>query len=199
MTEYDYSPEAYDRYMATRTRISNWVDDVSHHSKETPSQFSSPTSSDHHRYGPPPAYPQQHPHSRTHSRSNSSSRPHSHEQYFYNRESSRPRSRSQTNARPQASRSYTTQPMHSRTYSYAMNQPPPPVPMLMQQPPLRYPYPAPRRSQTLPHPHNVMYQSPHGGSGYVIVPPAVAGAPAQIRMQSAVRILHSCFVFFSAE
>lgn len=26
MTEYDYSPEAYERYLATQTRIANWVD-----------------------------------------------------------------------------------------------------------------------------------------------------------------------------
>lgn len=31
MTEYDYSPEAYDRYLATQRRIANWVDQTEHH------------------------------------------------------------------------------------------------------------------------------------------------------------------------
>ncbi|KAF9015106.1 hypothetical protein BDQ17DRAFT_1320080 [Cyathus striatus] len=31
MTEYDYSPEAYERYMATQHRIANWVDQTEHY------------------------------------------------------------------------------------------------------------------------------------------------------------------------
>jgi hypothetical protein len=31
MTEYDYSPEAYDRYLATQNRIAKWVDDTEQH------------------------------------------------------------------------------------------------------------------------------------------------------------------------
>ncbi|KIM48255.1 hypothetical protein M413DRAFT_226400 [Hebeloma cylindrosporum] len=31
MTEYDYSPEAYERYLATQTRIANWVDKTEQH------------------------------------------------------------------------------------------------------------------------------------------------------------------------
>ncbi|KAJ3494665.1 hypothetical protein NLJ89_g10758 [Agrocybe chaxingu] len=31
MTEYDYSPEAYQRYLATQTRIANWVDKTEQH------------------------------------------------------------------------------------------------------------------------------------------------------------------------
>ncbi|KAF8905525.1 hypothetical protein CPB84DRAFT_1745462 [Gymnopilus junonius] len=35
MTEYDYSPEAYQRYLATQNRIANWVD----HTEQHRSQF----------------------------------------------------------------------------------------------------------------------------------------------------------------
>ena len=34
MTEYDYSPEAYERYLATQTRIANWVDTTESHRRE---------------------------------------------------------------------------------------------------------------------------------------------------------------------
>lgn len=34
MTEYDYSPEAYDRYLATQTRIADWVDTTESHRAE---------------------------------------------------------------------------------------------------------------------------------------------------------------------
>lgn len=36
MTEYDYSPEAYDRYLATQHRISNWRDDVNRYKFQPP-------------------------------------------------------------------------------------------------------------------------------------------------------------------
>ncbi|KAF9535414.1 hypothetical protein CPB83DRAFT_830438 [Crepidotus variabilis] len=34
MTEYDYSPEAYERYLATQNRIAKWVDDAERHRPE---------------------------------------------------------------------------------------------------------------------------------------------------------------------
>ena len=34
MTEYDYSPEAYERYNATQNRIANWVDKTEQHRAE---------------------------------------------------------------------------------------------------------------------------------------------------------------------
>jgi hypothetical protein len=34
MTEYDYSPEAYERYLATQNRIAKWVDETEHHRSE---------------------------------------------------------------------------------------------------------------------------------------------------------------------
>jgi len=34
MTEYDYSPEAYERYRATQNRIANWVDNTEQHRGE---------------------------------------------------------------------------------------------------------------------------------------------------------------------
>jgi hypothetical protein len=71
MTEYDFSPQAYDRYLASQTRISSWVDETNGHSPANPflplpgehgsvvspnshPPSSSTTSSPHHttRYGP---------------------------------------------------------------------------------------------------------------------------------------------------
>ncbi|KAH9991873.1 hypothetical protein BJV77DRAFT_962552 [Russula vinacea] len=178
MTEYDFSPEAYDRYMATQTRISNWVDNVTQ-SMQMPSpspQFSSGPQQPRSR----PAYSQQHTHSQTHSRSNSNSRSHSRERPTqYNRDYYRPRSHSHSNGRPQATRSYTiAHPIHSRTYSYAMHQPPPPIPIPVPQP-VPYLHPPPRRSRTLPtQQHHIVYHTydaPRGGSTYVIGPPVVGG------------------------
>jgi hypothetical protein len=34
MTEYDYSPEAYERFLANQSRVSNWVFDANQHAKE---------------------------------------------------------------------------------------------------------------------------------------------------------------------
>ena len=34
MTEYDYSPEAYERYLSTQRRITNWVDNTEQHRAE---------------------------------------------------------------------------------------------------------------------------------------------------------------------
>lgn len=36
MTEYDYSPEAYERYMAKQHAITRWVDETSHHAPANP-------------------------------------------------------------------------------------------------------------------------------------------------------------------
>ena len=196
MTEYDYSPEAYERHMATQTRISNWADKVSQ-SIQMPSQAIPPYSSDHQQHRPRPTYSQQHTHSQTHSRSNSNSRSHSRERPPYHREQYRPRSHSHSSSRPHAPRSYT-QPIHSRTYSYALHQPPPPVPIPVPQPG-PFLHQAPRRSQTLPpQPHHVVYHhtydAPRGGPTYVIGPQIVGGVPPQIRMQNAVRIPHSFFL-----
>lgn len=198
MTEYDFSPEAYERHMATQTRISNWVNAVSQ-STQKPTESSPHHSSDYHQHRSRPLYSQQHTYSQTHSRSNSASRSHTREPHHYNREPARPRSHSHSSSRPQTSRAYTSQPIYSRAYSYALNQPPP-VPV-MAPPPLPYPHPVPRRSRTLPlpQPHNVVYHhtydAPRGGPAYVIVPPVPGGVPPQIGMRSAVRIPHS-FLFF---
>jgi hypothetical protein len=223
MTEYDYSPEAYERYMATQSRISNWIDTVSQ-STQTPSPTSR-QSYDHHphqqqyqRHSRPTypqhysqQYPQPHTHSnsQTHSRSNSLSRNHSRTRHQQYQDPSRPRSYSQTGSRPQVVHLHTAPPPppplpphpHSRTYSYAMNQPPLPAPIPVPQP-APYQNLAPRRSRTLPpQSQNVVYQTydaPRGGPTYVIVPPIIGGGPhgQQFRMQSPVRILFP-FLFFS--
>ncbi|KAI0272974.1 hypothetical protein BGY98DRAFT_144186 [Russula aff. rugulosa BPL654] len=166
MTEYDYSPEAYERYMATQTRISNWANKVSQ-SMEMPSPAIPQQSPEQYPPRSRPSYSQ--PHSQTHSRSNSASRSHTRGLPHYHREhtSYRPRSHSQSSSRPHATRSYTfAQPIHSRTYSYALHQPPPPVPIHLPQP-VPFLNPVPRRSQTLPtQPHQVVYHTydaPRGG------------------------------------
>jgi hypothetical protein len=193
MTEYDYSPEAYERYMATQTRISNWVNSVSQ-SMQTPSP-SSRHSSDYHHSRSRPIYAPQQPHFQSQPRSNSLSRSQSRGHHQYHQEPSRPRSHSYSNSRPQASRFYS-QPNHSRTYSYALNLPPPPAPIPVPQP-VSHLHPVPRRSRTLPpQSQNVLhytYDAPRGGPTYVIVPP-VGGGPHQIHMQSPVRTPHA-FLF----
>jgi len=39
MTEYDYSPAAYDRYMRTQNRVSNWVSDSNAHERQYSNPF----------------------------------------------------------------------------------------------------------------------------------------------------------------
>ena len=53
MTEYDYSPEAYERYLATQNRIANWVDKTEQHRGEFQSADAGPP--DLTRSGPGPA------------------------------------------------------------------------------------------------------------------------------------------------
>jgi hypothetical protein len=197
MTEYDFSPEAYERHIATQNRISNWIDSVSQHTMQTPNT-SSRHSSEHQQNRSRPPYHHQHSHSQSQSRSNSLSRSQSRGNYHYHQEPSRPRSHSYSNSRPQPARIYSApQPLYSRTYSYAMGLPPPPAPVPVPQP-ISYLHPAPRRSRTLPpQSQNVFYRTydaPRGGPTYVIVPPAVSGGPHQIHVQSPVRTPHA-FLF----
>jgi cell division septation protein DedD len=42
MTEYDYSPQAYERYLATQNRIANWVDKTEQHRAEFQSANTDP-------------------------------------------------------------------------------------------------------------------------------------------------------------
>lgn len=49
MTEYDFSPEAYDRYMHTQQRIASWVDQTEEHRP----QFGSATTQSSQHYTPP--------------------------------------------------------------------------------------------------------------------------------------------------
>ncbi len=48
MTEYDFSPEAYERYMATQTRVSNWID-TSTNSTQMPSPATPPLDDSHNK------------------------------------------------------------------------------------------------------------------------------------------------------
>ncbi|KIY49440.1 hypothetical protein FISHEDRAFT_58326 [Fistulina hepatica ATCC 64428] len=64
MTEYNYSPDARERYMRTQTRIDDWVSETDRHSSSFSSPFGSPTSSN---AGPLPVFvPNSHLHSPTH-------------------------------------------------------------------------------------------------------------------------------------
>jgi hypothetical protein len=187
--------------MATQQRISNWADNVSQSMHTTTTTSSSPNSSDHHpQYRSRPHHSRQPSYSQ-HSRSNSASRSHPREPQFYQREPARQRSHSHSSSRPHAMRSHTfAQPVHSRTYSYALNHPPPPVAIPVP-PPIPLQHPLPRRSHTLPtQPHVVYhtYDAPRGGPTYVMAPPAYGGVPPQVRMHSVVRTPHS-FLFFRSE
>ena len=57
MTEYDYSPQAYERYLATQNRIANWVDKTEQHRGEFQSaNVVPPALPDLTRSGPGPAF-----------------------------------------------------------------------------------------------------------------------------------------------
>jgi hypothetical protein len=127
MTEYDYSPEAFERHMATQTRISNWIDNVSN-SMQTPSPTSRHSYDHHHqqqqhqqqhqyqRHSRPTYpqqqqqqhysqhYPQQHTHSNSHSHS---------------RSNSLTRSRSRSRHQPQQQQQQHYQEPSSRPRSYS--------------------------------------------------------------------------------
>jgi len=59
MTEYDYSPEGYERYLATQRRIANWVNQTEHHRPQfgPTTQSVADTRTKHHRHyhRPPPS------------------------------------------------------------------------------------------------------------------------------------------------
>ncbi|KAG9316869.1 hypothetical protein JVU11DRAFT_2945 [Chiua virens] len=163
MTEYDYSPAAYERYMAQQSRVSNWVHDTCSQSHAYSNPFIlSPTHRDRSFYdqsddSPPPHH-------------------HSHDQWSMN--SSRPsRSRSRSyvdhahyDRTPQSSRHRTQShsrtsrdgyPSHGQSYIYA-------------QPHHASRTPAAPRIQTSP-PHNYQYPAQSGRSPtrevYVTQPP----------------------------
>lgn len=75
MTEYDYSPEAYERYLATQTRIANWVDKTEQHRPHFQPAVPSgpPANPSRPSYDPlskprhtPPSPPHYHPHQYAH-------------------------------------------------------------------------------------------------------------------------------------
>ena len=73
MTEYDYSPEAYERYQATLRRVDNWVSDQAHRSQQYSSPFGGRSiSSPPHQYDEPSPFEHRHG-SRDRSRSSSRS------------------------------------------------------------------------------------------------------------------------------
>ncbi|KAF9040561.1 hypothetical protein BJ165DRAFT_307185 [Panaeolus papilionaceus] len=58
MTEYDFSPEAYERHIATQNRISNWVQKTERHRSEF--QHAVPTGHVQDHHSPPPAHHHHH-------------------------------------------------------------------------------------------------------------------------------------------
>jgi hypothetical protein len=190
MTEYDYSPAAYDRYINTQNRVSNWVSQTKAHERRYANPFV-PSAIN----GGPEIAPS---HSREHS-----PRPHAQQQPERSRssgsegtirardmntpkrsktldsrdsrgfgleESSRDgRSSSQDPSRSRRPRSRSSHHSHSQSYS-AYPHPPPLPPM---------PAPSPLRSNSVP-PRDIVYvrgqepihlPAPRPGQTYVIVPP----------------------------
>lgn len=79
MTEYDYSPDAYERYLATQKRIARWAEDTSRHHPSNP--FVTSPSEDHstHSYTPQSSRSPERSHSKSSHRSASDTahqRPH---------------------------------------------------------------------------------------------------------------------------
>ncbi|KAI0311236.1 hypothetical protein OF83DRAFT_1177790, partial [Amylostereum chailletii] len=103
MTEYDYSPEAFERYTATQARISNWVQETRAATSPPTSRLASP-----HSASPPPPPLSRHnssrhkPSSSSHTRTRGVDDPHTHTRSRSNSHASRPNpTRSQTLAAPQ--------------------------------------------------------------------------------------------------
>ena len=61
MTEYDYSPEAFDRFTATQDRIAKWLDNTEQHAPEFQSPFDQPTPTDAQTTPPPLQQQPRHP------------------------------------------------------------------------------------------------------------------------------------------
>ena len=186
MTEYDYSPAAYDRYMNTQNRVSNWVSQTKAHERQYSNPFV-PSTVDSDVTPPHASGPQ-----RSRSRSSGSGAirtrdinagPQRSKTIDSRRrdESPPPRSgrgrsfddidapSSRSPHHQPRSRSYHSHSHHTRSRSYGSAHPPMPVPS-----------PSPIRAHTVPA--DVVYKTvdsvrpvylpaPRSGQTYVIVPP----------------------------
>ncbi|KAF8266341.1 hypothetical protein EI94DRAFT_1733338 [Lactarius quietus] len=161
MTEYDYSPEAYERYMATQTRISNWIDNQH------------PYQPQYQRHSRPPYPPQQYPQQQ--------------QQPYPNNTPTRtpiPRhTRAPTRSPSLPVHAHTPRPAahvtrpppapHALAHILVRDEPAPTTRSHTRAQPVPYPQLAPRRSRTLPpQSQNVVYhtyEAPRGGPTYVIL------------------------------
>lgn len=219
MTEYDYSPEAFEKYLATQSRIARWVDKTNQHQPRNPFTAATPTVPDvplpgddyrSRAHGPPPSTQTRHrsashsasttrpSHSRHHTspgprddyHSSSTSRHSSH--HDRDRDRHHHHRSSSRHDRDRGYRSSPTSPVTSPTRShpaYVIPQP--------QSQPQYSPRHQPVRSQTspgvvYPHPKNPIV-IPYGAGGYVVVPPGGSGSRRKVEM-SPVRLLNVLFL-----
>ncbi|KAL4246672.1 hypothetical protein ABKN59_008858 [Abortiporus biennis] len=164
MTEYDYSPDAYERYMENQNRVSNWVHNQANHAPRYGNPFIPRSEST------PPADLGRHPSSRHRdyersdresSRYSSSSRPHP--------------SRSMTIANPPQQYKHTRSPSRShepsRSHSHHKSS--------SSSTPVMYVPPAPQGYQTAYKTYTIdprsqreiVLPAPRRGETYVIIPP----------------------------
>jgi len=182
MTEYDYSPEAYERYLSTQQRISRWVDHTQQQPPANPfvpSVTSESRSSGGHYSSHSGSSSRRHDHrSSSHSNSHASSRdytadarssshshrptvtrtntsPHSHSTHVSSSHTSSHRSRHSSSQRRSSSLSPSSSLSSSRTLPYSTVHPDPMSPTVIE----------PSYSQPIVVPIN------GGQGGYVIVPP----------------------------
>jgi len=175
MTEYDYSPAAYERFMESQSRVGRWVDNATDHAREFANPFL-PSHSD-----PAEKSDFYTSSSSSHRRSKSSSVQHHSTprslavpdqqrdlDHYSHRSSHREHHHRPANTRSSSSSSgtsssttYTARPHNSR--SYTMPQHPPAHGV---QAPLQ-----PVRSRTLPHGHQYELPPMRPGQTYVIIPP----------------------------
>ncbi|KAH7925618.1 hypothetical protein BV22DRAFT_1104821 [Leucogyrophana mollusca] len=190
MTEYDYSPAAYERYIATQSRVSNWVSNTTQQSHQysnpfvlSPSQATRspdqlyPSSSSSSYIRPAPTRSKTLPHRDAPYQPTGpppSSRPSRSRSHSYSdTKSSKYRSRSQPH-----SRSSSQHRPHHTSYQITYPSPPPP--------PLPYRHQQPIRTNSVPVNYRT-YQSggpiylptPRAGHSYYIVPPGGAGVKVE--------------------
>lgn len=178
MTEYDYSPAAYNRYIESQSRVGRWVDNANEHAREYVNPFvpsnADPaeksdfyaSSSSSHRRSKSAAVKQSTPRSlevpeqhrvRDYSHRSSSSRDHHH----------RPSNTRSSSSSSSSSATYTARPYSSRSYTLPQHPPAHGVRAPLQ----------PTRSRTMPHGYHyeqgneIMLPPMRPGQTYVIIPP----------------------------
>jgi hypothetical protein len=178
MTEYDYSPAAYDRFMESQSRVGRWVDNANQHAREfgnpfVPSQadpaeksdfYSSSSSSSHRRTKSSSTRPSTTrsftvPEQRDRARGATS-----HHHHHRSGTSSNMRSSPTSSSDTSSSSASTARPHHSRSHTVHTQYPAYGT---------RAPAPQPVRSRTLPG--GIVYELDPQGKGDIILPPVPHG------------------------